>query len=74
MNANIGLGSMTFKIPRRFNVELDAEDNFLSTIITPQMEQITRGLYRSRDYDKGQPTIFIKANVGLGTIRVVWIE
>ena len=74
VNANIGLGSMTFKIPRRYNVELDAEDNFLSTIITPGMEQIMRGMYRSRDFDSGQPTIFIKANVGLGTIRLVWID
>ncbi len=74
VTANIGLGSMQFRIPRDYNVELDAEDNFLSTINTPGLVQIRRGLYRSNDYDASKPTIFIRASVGLGSIELVRID
>ncbi|MCH8326944.1 MAG: hypothetical protein IID15_00280 [Candidatus Marinimicrobia bacterium] len=74
VDANIGLGSMTFRIPRIHNVELEAKDSFLSTIDTPGMVQVRRGLYRSRDYDSSKPTIFISANIGLGSIRIIWTD
>ena len=74
VDANIGLGNMTFRIPRIYNVELDAKDSFLSTIETRGMIQIRRGLYRSRDFDSSRPTIFISANVGLGGIKMVWTD
>lgn len=74
VTATIGLGSMKFKIPRDYNIELDADDNFLSTIDTPGLVQVRRGFYRSHDYDSSNPTIFIKASVGLGTIQLVRID
>jgi hypothetical protein len=71
---NVGLGSMTFRVPLTYNVELDAEDNFLSSIDAPRMTQIRRGHYRSIDFKSSKPTITIRASLGLGGIELIWTD
>lgn len=72
VDVNVGLGSVTMWIPRGYNVEMEAEENFLSTIDTRDMVQKGRGHYRSEDYEPGRPTLNINASVGLGSIDIKW--
>ncbi len=74
VDINVGLGSVTLKIPQGYNVELDAEENFLSSINTRGLERLSRSRYRSFDYDPKKPTISIDASVGLGSIDLDWVD
>ena len=74
VDISVGLGSVTLKIPHGYNVELDAEENFLSSIRTRGLEQIGHGRHRSSDYDPDRPTIRIDASVGLGSIDLDWVD
>lgn len=74
VDINVGLGSVTMWIPRGFNVEMDAEESFLSTIDTQDMVKTSRGLYRSEDHDPDKPTLRITASVGLGSIDIKWTD
>ncbi len=74
VDIDVGLGSITLKIPRGYNVDLDAEENFLSSINARGMERLSRSRYRSFDYDSKKPTIRIEASVGLGSIDLQWID
>lgn len=72
VDVNVGLGSVTMWIPRGYNVEMEAEENFLSTIDTRDMVMKGRGHFRSEDYEPGRPTLLINASVGLGSINIKW--
>lgn len=74
VDVNVGLGSVTMWIPRGFNVEMDAEENFLSSIDTRDMVMKGRGRYRSENYDPDRPTLRISASVGLGSINIKWTD
>lgn len=74
IDINVGLGSVTLRIPRGYRVELEAEESFLSSINTRGMVQLGRGRYRSQDFDSDRPTLRISASVGLGSIDVRWID
>ncbi|MFB0516997.1 MAG: toast rack family protein [Candidatus Neomarinimicrobiota bacterium] len=74
VDVNVGLGSVTLRIPRGYNVEMEAEENFLSTIDTNDMVKKGRGLYRSENYDPSRPTLRITASVGLGSIDINWTD
>ena len=74
VDVNIGLGSVTMWIPRGYNVEMEAEESFLSSIDTRDMVQKGRGHYRSEDYQPGRPTLTINASVGLGSISIKWTD
>lgn len=74
VDVNVGLGSVTMWIPRGFNVEMEAEESFLSSIDTRDMVQKGRGRYRSENYDPDKPTLRITASVGLGSIDIKWTD
>ncbi len=74
IDISVGLGSVTLKIPRGYNVELDAEENFLASINARGMDNLGHGRYRSFDWDSDQPTLRITAEVGLGSIDVKWVD
>ena len=74
VDVSVGLGSVTMWIPRGYNVEMEAEENFLSSIDTRGMVQKGRGLYRSENYDSANPTLRITASVGLGSIDIKWTD
>ncbi len=74
VDVNVGLGSVTLRIPRGYNVEMEAEESFLSTIDTRDMVQKGHGYYRSEDYDPDRPTLRITASVGLGSIDIKWTD
>jgi hypothetical protein len=74
VEVNIGLGSVVLIIPEDYNVEMEAEENFLSSIDTRGLVKKGRGLYRSEDYDSSQPTLRITASVGLGSIDIKWTD
>lgn len=74
VDVNVGLGSVTMWIPRGYNVEMDAEENFLSSINTRDMIRKGRGHYRSENYDPSGPTLRITASVGLGSIDIKWTD
>ena len=76
VDINVGLGDVTLRIPRDYNVDLDAEENFLSSIDTRGMVQVRKGRYRHRseDPDSQRPTLRIDAAIGLGSIDVRWID
>ncbi|UCD38091.1 MAG: hypothetical protein JSW54_00985 [Fidelibacterota bacterium] len=74
VDVNVGLGSVVLRIPRKYNVEMEAEENFLSSIDTRDMVKKARGFYRSENYDPSQPTLRITASVGLGSIDIKWTD
>ena len=74
VDVNVGLGSVVLWIPRGYNVIMEAEENFLSSIDTRDMVQKGRGYYRSESYDPARPTLEISASVGLGSIDLKWID
>ncbi|UCH09856.1 MAG: hypothetical protein JSU61_11675 [Fidelibacterota bacterium] len=74
VDVNVGLGSVVLRIPEDYNVEMEAEENFLSSIDTRGLIKTGRGLYRSEDYDSSQPTLRITASVGLGSIDIKWTD
>ena len=74
VDVNVGLGSVILRIPRGYNVLMEAEENFLSTIDTRDMVQKGRGYYRNEDYDPSKPTLEISVSVGLGSIELKWID
>ncbi|MCH7520111.1 MAG: hypothetical protein IIB42_00215 [Candidatus Marinimicrobia bacterium] len=74
IDINVGLGSVTLRIPRGYRVELEAEESFLSSVNTRGMIQLDRGRYRTQDFDSDRPTLRINASVGLGSIDVRWID
>ncbi|MEE9464831.1 MAG: toast rack family protein, partial [Candidatus Neomarinimicrobiota bacterium] len=74
VDVSVGLGSVTLKIPRGYNVEMDAEENFLATINTRGLDSFGHGRYRSFDWDSDRPTLRITAEVGLGSIDLRWVE
>jgi len=74
VDVNVGLGSITLRIPEAYSVELHAGDNFLSSIDTQGMVSIRKGLHRTRDFDDDGPTLYIDASVGLGSLDIKWID
>jgi len=74
IEVNVGLGSVTLVIPEAYNVEMEAEENFLSSIDTRGLMKTRRGFYRSRNQDPSQPTLRITASVGLGSIDIRWSD
>ncbi len=74
VDVNIGLGSVTMFIPRGFNVEMEAEENFLSSIDTRDMVIRGGGRYQSENFDPRKPTLYITASVGLGSININWTD
>ena len=74
VDVNVGLGSVELKIPEGFNVIMEADENFLSSIDTHGLTSEHRGYYRSRDYRPSRPTLHITASVGLGSIDISWVD
>jgi hypothetical protein len=74
VDVNVGLGSVELKIPEGYNVVMEADENFLSTIDTHGLTSEHRGYYRSRDYRPSRPTLHISASVGLGSIDIKWVD
>lgn len=74
VDVNVGLGSVEMKIPEGYNVVMEAEESFLSTIDTHGLTSDHRGYYRSRDYRPSRPTLHITASVGLGSIDIKWVD
>ena len=74
LDVNVGLGSVTIRVPEGYNVELEAEESFLSSISTDGLRKSGRNMYRSRHYDPRKPTLRINASIGLGSIDFDWID
>jgi len=74
VDVTIGLGSVTMLIPRGFNVEMQAEENFLSSIDTRDMVIRGGGRYQSENFDSRKPTLRITASVGMGSININWTD
>lgn len=74
VDVNVGLGSITLRIPEAYSVELRAGHNFLSSIDTHGMVQVRKDLHRTRDFDDDGPTLYIDASVGLGSLDIKWID
>lgn len=74
VDVNVGLGSVELKIPEGYNVIMEADENFLSSIDTHGFTSKHRGYYRSRDYRPSRPTLHITASVGLGSINISWVD
>jgi len=74
VKVNVGLGSVNIKVPRGYNLEMEAEESFLSSISIPEMVQESRGFYRNNQFSDSRPTLRIKVSVGLGNIDVNWID
>ncbi|MFC1620556.1 hypothetical protein ACFL45_11515 [Candidatus Neomarinimicrobiota bacterium] len=74
VDVNVGLGSITLKIPEGYNVIMEADESFLSSIDTHGLTSEGRGRYRSRDFRPSQPTLHITTSVGLGSIDINWVD
>ena len=74
VDISIGLGSVNLAIPEGYSLELDAEENFLSSIDTRGLYKSRSGVYYSERGDTDKPVQRIKASVGLGSIDIDWLD
>ncbi len=74
VDISIGLGSVTLGIPEGYALELDAEENFLSSVDTRGLYKSRSGIYYSERGDSEKPVLHIRAEVGLGSIDIDWLD
>jgi len=74
VDISVGLGSVNLAIPEGYSVELDAEENFLSSIDTHGLYKARSGMYYSERDDTDKPVLHIRAEVGLGSIDIDWLD
>jgi hypothetical protein len=74
ISIEVGLGSATILIPRNYGVELRKTSSFLSTVSMEDFYQEKEDLYTSYNFAKSKQKIYLNAEVGAGSINIVWVE
>ncbi len=74
VDISVGLGSVNLAIPEGYALELDAEENFLSSIDTHGLYKSRSGMYYSERDESDKPVLHIRAEVGLGSIDIDWLD
>ncbi len=71
MKVEVGLGSAKIKLPPGLGVEINAEDNFLSSIdLDRDLRKLRKGTHRSENWETAQHRLIIDVELGLGSLKV----
>ncbi|MAJ43592.1 MAG: hypothetical protein CMF96_02460 [Candidatus Marinimicrobia bacterium] len=74
IDLSVGMGSIEINILEGNNIEVEINQNMLSSLDFEKMDLVKKNVYRNEDYDKSNPTILINASVGLGELSINWIK
>lgn len=75
ITVEVGLGSARLEVPEAIGVEVNAGDNFLSSIdLARDILIVRKGHHRSDNWDSAVHRIVIDADVGLGSLKVRRID
>jgi len=70
-HVEVGLGAITIDIPRETPVQLLYDDSWFSSFdLEDGFTRRRRGVYETEDYRRSDPTLSIKVESGLGSVRV----
>ncbi|HEX7344096.1 MAG TPA: toast rack family protein [bacterium] len=71
MTVEVGLGSARLEIPESLGLEVNADENFLSSLdLDLAMREVRSGRHRSDNWDAAACRLIIDADVGLGSLKV----
>jgi hypothetical protein len=71
MSVEVGLGSARLEIPEALGLEVNADDNFLSSLdLDLAMREVRSGRHRSDNWETAACRLIINADVGLGSLKV----
>ncbi len=71
MSVEVGLGSARLEIPEALGLEVNADDNFLSSLdLDLAMREVRSGRHRSDNWEAATCRLIINADVGLGSLKV----
>ena len=71
MSVEVGLGSARLAIPEALGLEVNADDNFLSSLdLDLAMREVRSGRHRSDNWETAACRLIINADVGLGSLKV----
>jgi hypothetical protein len=70
-SVEVGLGSARLEVPESLGIELNASDNFLSSIdLDRDFLKIRDGRHRTSNWDGAAHRLVIDAEVGLGSLKI----
>ncbi len=72
VDVEVGMGSCTIYISRDVGVKLFYDKNFMSSVDFDDFEKVSRRSYKSENYDSKTSFLEIDAEVGMGSIDIVW--
>ena len=71
---DVGLGSLELQIPKGLPVKIRCECSFLSSIDLDDFRKKGESTYYSPGFDKDKDYITLNLGVGLGSVKVEWLE
>lgn len=66
---DVGLGSLELILPRNTNIELQVNENFLSSVDISGLHE-DNGRWVSPNWESSDPTMTLHINVGLGSVEI----
>lgn len=71
LKVDVGLGSARLEVPGDLGIEVNASDNFLSSVdLENDIKEVHSGLHRSKNWEAAAHRLIINADVGLGSLKV----
>jgi len=75
IDVEVGLGSACLEVPEAIGIEVNADDNFLSSLnLARDILEVREGLHRSSNWEEAAHRLVIDAEVGLGSLKVKRID
>lgn len=75
LDLEVGLGSAKVEIPSSLAVEIEREENFLSSInLDRSLREVRDGLYRTSNWDDAAHQLVVNADVGLGSVKIKIVD
>jgi hypothetical protein len=75
MTIEVGLGSARLEIPENLGLEINADENFLSSLdLDMDLREVRSGRHRSENWESATCRLIIDADVGLGSLKVETAE
>jgi hypothetical protein len=71
LRIGVGLGSARVELPENLGVEVNADNNFLSSIsLARDIRMVRSGIHRSENWSSAEHRLTIDAEVGLGSLKI----
>jgi hypothetical protein len=71
---DVGMGSISLRVPEGAGVKIRHEDSFLSNHEFDRLERTSSDTWYSADWQEGDHNIFFQMSVGMGSVDLEWIE